>query len=784
MATATQRNAAPPSSPAPSTPPAPLTTVDKLRGLPWSVATNAFNTFFVQFTFFGSVFVLFLDRLGLDKAQIGLLLSPIHFAGILALVIAPYAARFGYKRTFVAFFALRKIPAALLILTPWVVAWLGNSAIIWFVALCVSLFAILRAIEETAYYPWLQEFVPNAMRGRYTAISSISTTAVAFVSVLLASYVIGHTSGNTGFLILIGVGVTLGLVSAWTASHIPGGAPVKVAAGQSELRKMGATLRDRNFTRYLAGAGCFVLATVSLGSFLPLFMREEVGLSASSVIMVQAGLTVGSLLSSFVWGWAADRYGSKPVLVIALFVSFFLPLFWWSIPRQGAAVLPLALLISFVRGISDIGWGIGAGRLFYGNVVPPEQKGAYTSVHFAWIGLIAGLSQLFGGRLLTLTQNLDGSFLGVALDPYSPLFTLSMVFSLASLLVMVRMRADNSVGVLEFAGFFFRGNPFAAAASLVRYNLFTGTERGAVAAAERMGASQSALTIDELIESLDDPRFSVRFEAIISIARMRPHPRLTAALIELLNGSEVATSTLAAWALGRTGDANAVAALVAALDAPYRSIQVHSARSIGLLKAESAADLLQARLANEQDPGLQMAYAGALGNLQAREAVDPLLALLDHFGNQHARRELALDLARLLNNEAGFMQLHRQSRIEPDTALAGAVAALKRAWVQHQKQRKPGPAASAAEEVAALSARFDEVVQIFAANDLQRGIGLLSTVLYTFAEPKNTAAQPEDNEEQIVACKILAHCCAAMNQYGDARLEYVLLGLCAAQGLV
>ncbi len=47
------------------------TTVDKLRGLPWSIAGDTANTVFAQWIFFGSVFILFLDKLGLNKTQIG-----------------------------------------------------------------------------------------------------------------------------------------------------------------------------------------------------------------------------------------------------------------------------------------------------------------------------------------------------------------------------------------------------------------------------------------------------------------------------------------------------------------------------------------------------------------------------------------------------------------------------------------------------------------------------------------------------------------------------------------
>ncbi|PYV17354.1 MAG: hypothetical protein DMG07_06080, partial [Acidobacteria bacterium] len=83
-------------------------TAEKLRGLPWSVAMGAANSVFAQWTLLGWVFVLFLSELGLSKTQIGLLLSIFPLSGVLAPFIGPSAARFGYKRTFLVFFGLRK----------------------------------------------------------------------------------------------------------------------------------------------------------------------------------------------------------------------------------------------------------------------------------------------------------------------------------------------------------------------------------------------------------------------------------------------------------------------------------------------------------------------------------------------------------------------------------------------------------------------------------------------------------------------------------------------------
>ncbi|MEZ4663473.1 MAG: HEAT repeat domain-containing protein [Caldilineaceae bacterium] len=312
------------------------------------------------------------------------------------------------------------------------------------------------------------------------------------------------------------------------------------------------------------------------------------------------------------------------------------------------------------------------------NVVPTARNSDYTAVHFAWIGLVAGISQLVGGQVLQLSQNLSGGLPFLPLDPYTPLLLLDVSLALAALLILRNIRADNTVGVIEFAGIFFRGNPFRAMSSLLRYNLFSSTEQTAVLNTERLGWAQSALTVDELLEALHDPRFSVRFEAIISISRMRPHPRLTVALAEVLDGSEVALSVIAAWALGRIGDPAGIPSLRQALDTPYRSIRAHSIRALGQIKDRESAPLLLERFLEETDKGLQMAYAAALGGLAHAPAIPAILHCLQEMANPRARAELALDLARIVGREAHFVHLLRQTQRDPSLAYASTLQQVKR----------------------------------------------------------------------------------------------------------
>src|SRR5204862_1887476 len=127
------------------------------------------------------------------------------------------------------------------------------------------------------------------------------------------------------------------------------------------------------------------------------------------------------------------------------------------------------------------------------------------------------------------------------------------------------------------------------------------------------------------------------------------------------------------------------------LDARYRSVQAHSVRALGKLGDIQTIPIMLKRLRSEQDEGLALAYASALGNLRATTATGKLLELLATSQEESTRLELALALARIVGNEAHFIQLWRALRQEAGTAAARAVVELKKkVEVQQKLSKTPG----------------------------------------------------------------------------------------------
>lgn len=733
------------------TPPT-LTNAEKIRKLRWNTAFSGFNTIFALLTFFGPAYVLFLDELGFTKTQIGFLLSFMPFTGLVAPLIAPAVARFGYKRTFVTFWGARKVVTVGFLLTPWVLAEFGHDALLVYVMILAAGFALSRSIAETGLLPWGQEYIPDTIRGRYAAVNEIISRLIGIAATALASYILGLSIGLDRFMLMFVIAIVFGTLAVWSASKIPGGAPIrKTDVGSMSHRHLLRALRDNNLLLYIAGVGILTIGTTPMASFLPLFVEQQAGLSESQVVIaLQIGSLVGGLAATYLVGWAADRYGSKPVLLSGLYIKILVPLAWMLIPRSSDWSLTAALAISAVSGAVDIAWLIGSARLLYVRVVPREHSAEYMAVYYAAVGLIGGISQVAGGGLLDLTQGISGQFLIFTLDPFSPLFVLALVLTAVGVVIFSRVKADSPVSVSEFATMFIHGNPVQAFESMFRYYRAR-DERATIAMTERMGQTKSPLTVEELLEALRDPRFNVRFEAIISIARMESDPRLVEALCQILDGTEVSLSVVAAWALGRMGDAQGVEALRRGLDAPYRSIQVHCARALGTLGDTTIIPLLMERLESETDKGLRIAYCSALGSMRAVEAVPVLLAVLENTINEGARLELALALTRIVGQEQHFIRLLRQFRQDKGTAVYQTMMSLKRRLaLPYGEQRQ-----------------LDQCAHIFSLDDFVGGAAHLVEIIRAFPPDTHTP----------VGQTILDACANHLAAYGAEHEEYLLLTL-------
>ena len=421
-----------------------VTEAQQLRALPWFLAHGFLNTLFALWTFGGSVFLLFLSELGLPKGQIGVVLALFPFCGVLALGFAPVATRWGWKRVFLACYGTRKVVIALLLLLPVVLAAAGPTGGLSFLFLIIIGFALLRALAETAFYPWSQEFIPNHMRGKVAGLNTMLNTVAAGLALGIAGHYINHGTGWSRFLVLIAAGCSLGLLGVTLMVRVPGGAPrPEPVAGGVHWANMAQALRDRNFVAFLGGSGCVTLGTMLFTSFLPLYVKERLGIAAGTVVRLDIVVMAGGALAALLLGLAADRVGSRPVLLFAAVLTLVVPLGWLLLPRQIPHALAGCVTLYFLNGVAGSGVAIAANRLLFNSVIPPQQSTAYTAINYAWSGVTGGIAPLLAGALLTTCGGWHTRVGFIVVDSHALLFLGALVALALGGWLFGRVRPDG-----------------------------------------------------------------------------------------------------------------------------------------------------------------------------------------------------------------------------------------------------------------------------------------------------------------------------------------------------
>ena len=185
-----------------------------------------------------------------------------------------------------------------------------------------------------------------------------------------------------------------------------------------------------------------------------------------------------------------------------------------------------------------------------------------------------------------------------------------------------------------------------------------------------------------------------------------------------------------------------------------------------------------ARLTTEEDVGLQLAFAAALGQLGAEEAISPLLTLLRRSKSADARVEFTLALGRLVGEEHHLIHLQRRTASEAGTALSREVTALKSklSKVNHSGTALPDRRMGRPDHESEIGRTLNAAAQALALHDLPGGIDLLRSAL-----------QRLPHDRLAGSCGVVVQeCVERLEELGSQRLEYAVLLLhaidCALAG--
>ncbi len=137
-----------------------------------------------------------------------------------------------------------------------------------------------------------------------------------------------------------------------------------------------------------------VIATASV------FGSEEMKMDSSELILVILMVQVVAFVGSFLFGWLAERFGTKSSIALSLVVWSAIVIYAWSFLQTTAQFWAMAAAVALVLGGTQ-----ALSRSLFSQMIPKGREAEYFSLYeisdrgTSWIGpLLFGLAnQLFGG---------------------------------------------------------------------------------------------------------------------------------------------------------------------------------------------------------------------------------------------------------------------------------------------------------------------------------------------------------------------------------------------------
>jgi MFS family permease len=301
--------------------------------------------------------------------------------------------------------------------------------------LCLAYLLLQFALStaQAGQQGFIPDLVPAQKRGLASGFKGFMDIGGAMLGFVLLGQLLG--SGRLGLALLI-LAATVTLTFLLTLLMVREDVPNLSSKNQSEnhVTFLDAFRLDlhqhRRFARLVLSRFLFLLGTYAIGRFLLLFIASRLGLStdqaareAGTALAVLSLLTV---LSAPIAGWAADRVGRTPLMIVGAGLSAvgaILLIFAGNVPQ---ILLFGALMAAGSAAFSSGNWAMIA------DLVPPSESARFFGLaNFGTAGA-AAMAGLFG--LLV-----DGANHFMAGLGYPSLFFVSAIVFVASALVLERL---------------------------------------------------------------------------------------------------------------------------------------------------------------------------------------------------------------------------------------------------------------------------------------------------------------------------------------------------------
>ena len=322
----------------------------------------------------------------------------------------------------------------------------GMSPEFWIATLLVTT-AFNQALlhfSSPLWLSWMGDYLPHQGLSRYwgsrqfwmqiTAASSL--TAAAFL--LLKS----DLGIEAGYAVLTCIGTLCGVLDLLMFRRIE--EPPVARVPSPRLRQvLGAPFRNKDFRRYIRFMCYWNFAAMAGAPFISLYLLEVVHMDLFRVLLLWAISWVGGAMFSRTLGRWADRYGTRPVLVICVASKSANMLALLLTPHNPDIAFWVLAPFFMLDAAQNAGILI-ANNGFMIKHSPSENRTMYIAATQALAGIVGGLTSIVAGLIMTQLAGQTWQIGGWAFGHFQLMFAASIALRWLAVLLVGSVREPNS----------------------------------------------------------------------------------------------------------------------------------------------------------------------------------------------------------------------------------------------------------------------------------------------------------------------------------------------------
>lgn len=223
----------------------------------------------------------------------------------------------------------------------------------------------------------LTSSIPARQWGRAIGVHELAPNAAFILAPLLAEALLWGTSWRGALRALAVATVAVGGLFAWRCHQ---GASRGVPPDVSALRRLG---RERRFWLMMVLFSLGISSTLGVYAMLPLFLVADHGFSPGGANLIFALSRVSTLATALLGGWAADRFGARRTMAVAMGASGFCTFL------LGVASGPAVPVLLFLQPVLAVSF-FPAGFATLSRIGPPEARSLVVAFTVPLAFLIGG----------------------------------------------------------------------------------------------------------------------------------------------------------------------------------------------------------------------------------------------------------------------------------------------------------------------------------------------------------------------------------------------------------